>query len=575
MHTPSFKLVKDVFYALCTQIDTPVSLGMWLRFKHGEYHQLVTASLNPLDYIDRYKFRSDYLVVEYLSKYPAFDMSIDTKEVALQSFNNAEVTCRQTNHRLTSRRGEISPRVSPVLLLAQRKISRLLGDNMFAWMDLCKWGPGATATLSGQVDISKKLREKQISVTQLALPYLRAVMSVDLHWLAARGIQVDGPTSLLPEDFKVVEACRFTTVPKNAKTDRCIAIEPTGNSFLQGGMGLFIRSRLKLVGIDLTDQSRNQYAARDAVSNDMATVDLSSASDMISRELIWELFPSRWAKVLDDLRSHFIQFEGENQPRYLNKFSSMGNGFTFEVESLIFWALAQSVIDLSGLKVSAVVYGDDIIIPSKCLSHLVEVFGYVGFSVNKKKTHSNSLFRESCGEHYFDGLSCTPVYLRDEPKTMDRIILMHNQLYRLAMRWNNYPGTLDSRMRTAVKRILVDADTSLRVPYTSEGDQGLLSDATELHQFGPHGRKIRLLQPIPRYRMVSHDSLLAYWLRISSSNLDDYSLSIAVSFFLSYRKPRKTGLVDSKGRITVRGEPAYRIRKKRFFAEYFGEMHWI
>jgi hypothetical protein len=89
MPTPNFQLVEDVFYALCKHIDTPVSLGAWLRFQYSEYEQLVNMAIAPESYTEASRFRDDYLVVEFLSKFPGFSLGFDTKSRALLAFNEA------------------------------------------------------------------------------------------------------------------------------------------------------------------------------------------------------------------------------------------------------------------------------------------------------------------------------------------------------------------------------------------------------------------------------------------------------------------------------------------------------
>ena len=74
------------------------------------------------------------------------------------------------------------------------------------------------------------------------------------------------------------------------------------------------------------------------------------------------LLPEAWFDLLNDCRSQAVSYKGEWIE--LNMFSSMGNAFTFELESLIFWAIANAVCYCSGSRGHISVYGDDIIVPS-------------------------------------------------------------------------------------------------------------------------------------------------------------------------------------------------------------------
>jgi len=575
----NLRLEKESFRALCIRLDTPVSLGAYLRLKYSEYESLVSMEISPGDYKDAISFRSDYLAVEYLSKFSGFPKLADTKKVAISAFKTAEKTCQSTNQRLSRGRGRIPLPVSPVLFLAARKISTLLGDLNYDWLDLCKWGPGVTQSLSGSVTIDNKLREKQLSITESALPFARATIGCDLHWLRSRGINALGPVSLLRSEFQIVNGARFTTVPKNAKTDRGIAIEPTLNQFLQGGIGIYIRSRLRRVGVNLKDQGINQRAAAVALEKSLATVDLSAASDSISGSLVLELLPLPWYHLLDQLRSKSISVDGEWVS--MEKFSAMGNGFTFELESLIFWAIAQSCIELtSSRNIRAIVYGDDIILPSESLPLLQETFDWVGFSINRKKTHHNSLFRESCGVHYFDGIDVTPIYLREPLVSLDRLIHGHNQAVRCALRWG-YGIYYDSKLLGCAKHIRLASKgktrgRSLAIPLLSESDSGFISCKTQVDAIHPHGTRLFTYSAVARKRELHLGVLLAYWYRFSTLNY--IRIIIDNPNFRRHRFMESSNeatsqtiqgcynplYAETSDKRAIRGKPQYRFRKERF-----------
>jgi hypothetical protein len=179
-------------------------------------------------------------------------------------------------------------------------------------------------------------------------------------------------------------------------------VEPTINSWFQQGIGRMIRSRLKRrVGVDLDDQSTNQRLAwLGSISNDLATVDLSSASDLISRKLVEDLLPRDWFFWLDITRSHRVLIDDSWVE--LEKFSSMGNGFTFDLESLIFYALSWAVTTVEGYNTFWVnVFGDDIIIPAGVKELFLKTFDSLGFRVNENKSYFEGPFRESCGKDFY------------------------------------------------------------------------------------------------------------------------------------------------------------------------------
>jgi hypothetical protein len=140
--------------------------------------------------------------------------------------------------------------------------------------------------------------------------------------------------------------------------------------------------------------------------------------------LVKLLLPKKWFDLLAALRSPYTKI-GTKWVK-LHKFSSMGNGFTFELETLLFWAIARSV-SYNGF-VSA--YGDDMILPTVDASAAVSLLTLLGFEVNMAKSFTDYLdpFRESCGGDYFNGEAVRPTYLRKFPASPGEWMTMANQI---------------------------------------------------------------------------------------------------------------------------------------------------
>jgi len=126
-------------------------------------------------------------------------------------------------------------------------------------------------------------------------------------------------------------------------------------------------------------------------------------------------------------------------------FSSMGNGFTFELESLLFYAISKATAFCTGVRGVISVYGDDIIVPTALYDDLVWTLGWCGFSVNPEKSFSSGPFRESCGGHYFNGRDITPIYLREPIKRLTDLIRLGNQIRRWSATFTVGP-ILDSEL---------------------------------------------------------------------------------------------------------------------------------
>lgn len=547
--TDASERMEKVFFALCKNCDTPVALGAWLRFKYGEHEQLARFGIHPKSYrSDCFfdaageRFRRDYLVSSYLSKYKGLKTGIDTAQEAISAFKQAEDRCREVNRRLRTLRGKPT-RFEPIILLAQRKIAYVLGDHTCVTSKDCGWGPGATFSLHGRkARLDNKMREKRISVTRATLPLAQSVIGSDIHWVRSRGIPADGPCTLLSSEFEVVRGNRLETVPKNSKTDRCIAIEPTANIFLQKAVGKHIRRGLLHAGVDLNSQTRNQILSQAGVRLGLATVDLKSASDLVTKEAVFELLPYDWAILLERLRSPCYLYDGI-WTEY-SKHSSMGNGYTFELESVIFYGLAWACTVHNGLEACNVsVYGDDIILPSAAAGDLFEVLDHFGFVVNKEKSFVDGDFRESCGKHYFRGRDVTPIYQKEVPDVLAEVYRLANRLRRAA--YGSGAGVVsDSLYRSAWLAAIYGLELKHILPLQSEEDTGLLLSQSDHDHFGvpllPYGSKRNLLVPVPVMVRCDHSALLAYWLRFVPEE-------------------------PFEGRLGVRGCETYAVRRRRIY----------
>lgn len=367
-----------------------------------------------------------------LKKYPFVDDSIDTEAAAMKKFFAAEALCKRVNSRFLARRARgRSPGGKPGKLLpyesylhsARRYIQSVIGvkpDFQKIW-GLCDFGPGASVGVSGSLTHSAVKLSGEWSCTPLCAPYASAAMVGDHHiWESLLGYPVCYDKTLFDEAFvaklSFVRANKIISVPKTALVDRTIAIEPVLNGYVQKGVDNYMRRKLLRAGIDLSDQTYNQRLAKlgaEGGFNPFATIDLSAASDSISIELVRELLPPDWFSFLNDIRSHHF-LSGGSEQRY-QKFTSMGNGFCFPLETLIFASIVHSAYEVTGDGVFSV-YGDDIIVRQSSALLVLELLKYCGFKANVDKTFIHGPFRESCGADFFEGVNVRPYYLDSVPR---------------------------------------------------------------------------------------------------------------------------------------------------------------
>jgi hypothetical protein len=229
-----------------------------------------------------------------------------------------------------------------------------------------------------------------------------------------------------------VRGNRFTTVDKDCEKDRGIAIEPSINVFYQLALGSALRRRLKSWGIDLNNgQEIHAQVAREAsIRGHLCTLDLSNASDTVSRNLVRLLLPPHWFEALDDLRSKRTLFR--DKWFLLEKFSSMGNGFTFELETLVFLVLilATDVDQKLTVGEDVFVFGDDIIVPTTISKDVISALSFCGMTLNKTKSFVEGPFRESCGGDYFQGVDVRPFFLKESPNEPQQLISLANGIRR-------------------------------------------------------------------------------------------------------------------------------------------------
>jgi hypothetical protein len=433
--------------SVCADSGGPLCKYLNGLVQEGRFREVVETSI---DYGRGYSY-SDYCyarqITALVEKQEFLDLGYDKKGAAVKAFISAEEKCLETNDRLEHPCPERD--VSAVLHYAQRKIAEVLGGlPSLDELDFF-FGPGATTNVKGRHANARRKLSTRMACSEELLPTVGELLVELPLWTNAVGKpSPDGESVTVPVDVSVG---KLTFVPKNSKTFRPICIEPVLNSLLQKGYGSVIKRRLRKFGVDLFDQSRNQELARiGSLEGNLATIDLKSASDTLASSLVVNLLPMDWVTALANCRTGEVDCEGVLLK--LEKFSSMGNGYTFELESLIFFGLVSGVVSYmrqigeigEGFDVKIGVYGDDLIVPTNCYSLAVKVLAYCGFEVNSQKSFCYGPFRESCGADFFVGCDLRPFYLRKE--LSDQVLYaFHNWAIRrgerliaeLCLRWTN------------------------------------------------------------------------------------------------------------------------------------------
>jgi hypothetical protein len=251
--------------------------------------------------------------------------------------------------------------------------------------------------------------------SESALTYCK-VMSVDK-------IDVLEPGSEIP--------VRVIAVPKTLKTPRIIAIEPTCMQYMQQGLFAILRDAMnrddflsRVIGID--DQEPNRSMARQgSLRGDLATLDLSEASDRVSNQHVLALFAGHplLSEAVQATRSRKADVPGFGVKR-LAKFASMGSALCFPVEAMVFVTVIFCGIerelsapltcakDLGPFRKQVRVFGDDLIVPADYVLSVVDELHTFGYVVNISKSFWTGRFRESCGREFYDGHDVSIVKVR-------------------------------------------------------------------------------------------------------------------------------------------------------------------
>ena len=446
--------LAKVALALCRAVGGRVAGEVSEKILTGDTLGLVSMTIDPRNYSNALDFKWDYACVELLRKLPIDIPGVDRESKARESFADSERRCYRTNCRL-------DPLLNNYFGSGDEYLVQFL-DKARGWIrdvlgkvprDLDgKFGPGSTYGDKGSLNTIPDKMSSRPTVTESARDLLPLVMTN--AWMR----------SLLQEhresDPETVRGNRFTTVPKDALKVRGICIEPSVNIFLQLSVGALMKRRLRLAGIDLVygQDLHRQWAERASRNGLQATIDLSNASDTVAFRLVELLLPTEWFDLLCSLRSPFTRVDGKWHK--LEKFSSMGNGFTFELETLIFSAICFAC----GSGVPGVdfhVFGDDIIVNQDVARSVVSALSFFGFTTNARKTFLDGPFRESCGADFFDGVPVRAHYVKEDPAEPQQWISLANGLRRMVQ--EDHIGAFhNSRVFAAWQRCIDCLPSSIR-----------------------------------------------------------------------------------------------------------------
>lgn len=342
------------------------------------------------------------------------------------------------------------------------------------------------------------------------------------------------PPRIKPE--KLNRCCRLVFVPKSITAYRSISMEPASLMWIQQGvLQAFVKALhrhryLKQRFLPETQEPNRLGAWMGSLDGSFATIDLSSASDSVSWELVKKWFHKtylyRW--MLCTRSTSVLLPTGDTLA--LKKFAPMGSALCFPTECVVFCAIVECAIKECGAdpgKSLYRVYGDDIVVETEFAQAVINRLEKNGFKVNRRKSFTEGTddfrFRESCGGEYLNGEDVTPVRIsrrfsgmrmqRCSASQIEGLVDLANDCY------SRYP---------TVRRRLVHAIMELpawkRPLFNSTGEGGFFSlQPTNWHLPSPrwsaryqrfyvdHGAlRIRREPDSPEYEQVEDIRLFEY-----------------------------------------------------------------
>ena len=484
--------------------------------------ELKSLSIDPTLYLesDLNRFADDYQATVLYSKLPPKDAqdADRLRSAAINAFREGEIRNMQFNDAFSFHNESTTflklDKLGVSIETIRAKLAMILGKapSLQSLADSAEWTEGASVSLNNRHACSF---EKSYRGTTCTIGLAKA--------LASSGVLL--PADVPSTPWTLVMGNLVSTVLKNLVTDRTIAAEPDINLLFQRSIGLKISRRLRRFGIDLSNQYNNQRACLLAFVRGWATVDLKDASNSNILLPILALLDSEWRDLIVATRSPYGTFSSRKDVLSrkaewfeYNMLSSMGNGFTFELETAVFLAIALACgCDLG----ETWVYGDDIIIPQAKVSLVSQVLSIFGHSVNYEKSFTEGTFFESCGIYAYCGVDITPLKIKDYLHAPKDTIVLANKL-RVYAHCRRYYNGCDKRVLPAWQMCIRRLPDYVRKHCRGPVNSGLLLYVNPTEMVVPNTKRakahgmIAVSQLVPEMKPLLfsyHENTLLYSLR--------------------------------------------------------------
>lgn len=343
------------------------------------------ALLQLRDLVKRYRFKDDVYTDDELTK------------LTHKKFLGIQAEIAQT-HRPDS------PLITAVLGLARKFIRQTLGEcpSVDEIIERAAYGKKADQGCPGhEAYLENKWRYPHTGSTDHVAIHRHAV-ATSFTWSMAEVFKVPF------RDYEIATWLALVCVPKTWKIFRPINPNTRIGAWFTSGISDYMEEKLldQRISLKTLQEHHRALAAENSITLELATADLTAASEFVQGWLLRSLLSCKWWQLLNKGRIRYFKLEKEIHQ--FGAFMGMGIGFTFPLQTLVFHSLLRSICALKKVKGHISVYGDDLIYPSRVHNLVYYVFTKLGFKLNMEKTYVKRPFRESCGGDYFRGSDVRP-----------------------------------------------------------------------------------------------------------------------------------------------------------------------
>lgn len=324
-------------------------------------------------------------------------------------------------------------------------------------------------------------------------------------------------------------------VPKTYKTSRIIAMEEARNAFCGQALNAYLEKYvINWHGhYDKTTQLPNRAAAIEgSFSDQMATIDSSSASDSISKEILRLIYPPRYYELIMEAAATHAAV-GNKRVKLYTALTS-GTGLTFTNETSFFCIVVDTAYDIAETYgeedlIPFVVFGDDIVCDRRVYDLVCHILDMLGIVVNDQKSYAfGTHYRESCGVEAYLGYHWDADYFPRSglvtgsmAEIVSSLVEMQHKLY--------YVAPSCSRFLTCVTKNLAPWMTGHKAG-TNCTDLWMSRDYTDQRQLSPYAEIKSVYSPFT-------DEEFTYLSKLESR--EESYLPLYATLVNHPRKPRK------------------------------------